>query len=295
MELRQLEYLVAVAEEASFTRAAERVHISQSGVSAQIRALERELGARLVDRSTRTATMTAAGTAALEGARATLAAAAGLRRAVDDVTGVVRGSLTVGMVVGCTLTPLFEALAGFHSAHPGVALRLVEGDSARLVGDVRAGRVDVALVGVLSLPEGLAATTVVSEPLVAAVPTGHPLAGRGRVTLADLATTPLVCLPVGTGVRAVFDEACATAGVRVDVVLEASSPEAVADLAARGLGAAVLSASMPAGDARLDVLALADATAPALLAFVWRPTPDRPRSALLDRVHAAFGVRTAVA
>ena len=80
MELRQLEYFVAVAEEANFTRAAERVHISQSGVSAQIRQLERELGAELIDRSARTATLTAAGRAALEHARAALAAAAGGRR-----------------------------------------------------------------------------------------------------------------------------------------------------------------------------------------------------------------------
>ena len=85
MEMRQLEYFVAVAEEANFTRAAERVHISQSGVSAQIRQLERDLGATLIDRSGRSATLTPAGEAALAHARAVLAAAAAARQAVDDV------------------------------------------------------------------------------------------------------------------------------------------------------------------------------------------------------------------
>src|SRR5215467_12368945 len=124
MDLRQLEYFVAVAEEQNFTRAAERVHISQSGVSAQIRQLERELGAELFDRSARTATLTVAGKAALEHARSTLAAAAAVGQAVDEVTGLIRGRVTVGMVSGCTLAPLFDVLAAFHDAHPGVELAL---------------------------------------------------------------------------------------------------------------------------------------------------------------------------
>src|SRR3712207_9110346 len=98
MELRQLEYFVAVAEEANFTRAAERVHISQSGISAQVRALESTLGADLFDRSGRSARLTTAGAAALPHARQALAAATALRQAVDEVNGLVRGRLTAGMI-----------------------------------------------------------------------------------------------------------------------------------------------------------------------------------------------------
>src|SRR5215831_700003 len=116
MELRQLEYLVAVAEEANFTRAAQRVHISQSGVSAQVRELERDLGATLIDRSSRAARLTGAGAAALPHARAALAAVASLRQAVDDVNGLIRGRLVVGMVTACTVTGLFDALDRFHRA-----------------------------------------------------------------------------------------------------------------------------------------------------------------------------------
>src|ERR1700758_1818167 len=100
MELRQLEYLVAVAEEASFTRAAERVRISQTGVSAQIRELERDLGATLFDRG-RTATLTDAGQAAVKHAREVLAAAAALRQAVNEISGVLSGQLTGGLVTAC--------------------------------------------------------------------------------------------------------------------------------------------------------------------------------------------------
>ena len=146
MELRQLEYFVAVAEEASFTRAAERVHISQSGVSAQIKALEQELGALLFDRTVRSVRLTAAGEAALEHARAVLAGVGAVRHAVDEVNGLMRGRLRVGMVTGCTIAPLFDALAAFRRAYPLVDLALREDSSDRMAEDVAAGLLDVALL-----------------------------------------------------------------------------------------------------------------------------------------------------
>ncbi|MDH6223201.1 LysR substrate-binding domain-containing protein [Streptomyces sp. MJP52] len=290
MELRQLEYFVAVAEERNFTRAAERVHISQSGVSAQIRRLERELGAELFDRSARAATLTVAGKAALEHARAALAAAEAVRRSVEEVTGLLRGRIAVGMVVGCTVLPLFEALAAFHEAHPGVEISLLEDDSDRLVEAVRGGALDLALAGAASLPEGVGSVAVVSEPLVAAVAAGHPLARRKRAGLREVCAHPLVCMPPGTGLRTVFDRACAAQGLRPRIALEASAADAVADLAARGLGVAVLSESMAArhGD-RLTAVALRDVPDPALLALVWRDgAPAVP--ALLGRMRQAFGL-----
>jgi DNA-binding transcriptional LysR family regulator len=295
MELRQLEYLVAVAEEGSFTRAATRVHISQSGVSAQVRQLEHELGATLIDRATRTARLTDAGAAALPHARAALAAAAGLRQAVDEVNGLIRGRLTVGMVTACTVDGLFDALAGFHEAHPGVAVSLTEDDSAGLIDRVRSGAADLALVGAAgSPPPDLQSLTLISEGLAVAAVPGHPLLdGPGPVRLADLAGYPVICLPPGTGVRAVLDQACADRGVGLTVALEASAPGTVADLAARGLGVAVLSesmaASMPATRAgRLNAAPVGDSAGPALLALVWRPAPGPAVQALLRHCHRAF-------
>ncbi|MER5759390.1 LysR substrate-binding domain-containing protein [Streptomyces sp. NPDC002082] len=290
MELRQLEYFVAVAEERNFTRAAERVHISQSGVSAQIRRLEEELGAELFDRSARTATLTVAGKAALEHARTALAATGALAQAVGEVTGLIRGRLTVGMVVGCTLTPLFDALAAFHRAHPGVELALLEDNSDRLVQAVRAGSVDLALVGTAATtPDGLEALTLVSERLVVAVPAGHPLAVADRVTLRDLGGYPVICMPPGTGLRTVLDQACAGQGLRPAIALEAGAADAMADLAARGLGVAVLSASMADSYRdRLTARIIEDVEIPALLSLVWRDTRGPAVRELLLRCRRAF-------
>lgn len=290
MEPRQLEYFVAVAEERNFTRAAERVRISQSGVSAQIRQLERELGAELFDRSARTVTLTVAGRAALEHARAALAAAGAVGQAVGEVTGLIRGRLTVGMVVGCTLTPLFDALAAFHRTHPGVEISLLEDGSDRLVEQVRGGAVDLALVGVAgAAPEGLDALTIVSERLVAVVPAGHPLARRQRVVLRDLMAHPIVCMPPGTGLRAVFDQSCAAQSLRPTIALQAGAADAIADLAARGLAVGVLSESMAARHRdRLTARTIDDVGIPALLALVWKSPHGPGLRELLAHSRRAF-------
>jgi DNA-binding transcriptional LysR family regulator len=289
MELRQLEYFVAVAEEANFTRAAERVHISQSGVSAQVKQLETELGAELFDRSARTARLTPPGVAALPHARAALDAADKLRQAVDDVSGLVRGRLTVGMIMGCTITPFFDALAGFHRAHPGIEIALQEENSDVLIENVRSGISDLALVGVSGEPPaGLSSQVLVSEGLVAAVPPDHPLATRDAIDLATLCAYEIVCLPVGTGIRNALDQGCAAAGLRPGVTLQATAPGAVADLAARGLGVAVLSASMAIDFAGLRVVPVRDMPIPVLLALVWRTGKSPAVRELLPHLRTAF-------
>lgn len=290
MELRQLEYFVAVAEEQNFTRAAERVHISQSGVSAQIRQLERELKAELFDRSARTVTLTVAGKAALEHARAALAAAGAVGQAVGEVTDLIRGHLTVGMVIGCTLTPLFDALAAFHQAHPGVEVSLLEDSSDRLIEGVRTGTVDLALIGAATAtPDGLDALTIISERLVAAVPPGHPLAKQQQVTLRDLTAYPIVCMPPGTGLRTVFDQACAAQNLQPAITLQASAADAIADLAARGLAVAILSNSMAASHRdRLTARTIDDVDSPALLALIWKNPHNPATRELLVHSRQAF-------
>jgi DNA-binding transcriptional LysR family regulator len=296
MELRQLEYFVAVAEEANFTRAAERVHISQSGVSAQIRQLESDLGATLIDRSGRSATLTPAGTAALEHARAALASVAAVRDAVDEVTGLIRGGLVVGMVNGCTIPGLFEALASFHRTHPGVDIRLLEDSSDPLTDRVRTGRADVALIGTAGAPPGgLEAWPISDERLVAAVPLDHPLARRKSATLASLAAYPIVCMPEGTAPRTMFDRTCAEHDLQMDIVLQASAPDAVAALALRGLGVAILTESMVANHGRLKALTIGDIRTPAGLALVWRATQSPALRAFLLHSYVAFvGPRVAI-
>jgi DNA-binding transcriptional LysR family regulator len=275
MELHQLEYFVAVAEEASFTRAATRVHVAQPGVSAQVRRLESELGQPLLDRSGRSVRLTDVGTAVLPFARAALDAVANARLAVDELAGLVRGQVRVGMVSGCALPLLTELLAGFHRAYPGVSIVLTEESSDQLIGLLNQGQLDLALIGAAGAATAGAATAgvetavIVDEELVAVADSGHPLAAFDAITVKALRDVPLVSLPRGTGVRMALDAACAEAGFTPRIVLEASALSMVAQLAAQGLGLAVVPASTAnaanAANATNAATPLAAATAPRIL------------------------------
>jgi DNA-binding transcriptional LysR family regulator len=290
MELHQLEYFVAVAEEGGFTRAAERVHISQSGVSAQIRRLEEQLGARLIDRSGRTATLTDAGAAALGPARAVLAAVDAVQEAVDDVKGLLRGRLTVGMVVGCMVVPLFDAIAAFRAGHPGVEVMLREAGSDELTSSLRDGTLDIALLAAAdALPCGLESRTITREPVVALAHAHHALGKRSTLRLADLAGQPIVTLPRGTGIRGALDASCTAASVELSVVLEASAIDAVAALAARGAGLAILSSSMAESYPALRSIRLVDASVPAVLGLAWSEPSSPALRVLLEELDRAFG------
>jgi DNA-binding transcriptional LysR family regulator len=289
MNLSQLEYFVAVAEEGGFTNAARRVHISQSGVSAQIRRLERELGTELFDRTGRDVALTSGGRAALGPARATLAAAASVRAAVDEVTGLLRGEVRVGMVVGCTVAPLFDALDHFHRQHPRIEISLSEARSDVLLEQVRTGEVDLALAGVAGEgPPDLAHRVVVEDRLVAIVAPDHPLHGRSRVGLEQLLEHPLVCMPAQTGIRAALDRSAAVKGLRARVAVEASAPDAVVALAGRGLGVGVLSASMVERGGPVHPVAVTGAEVAALLVLVWRSGPGAAVGELVRSAEQAF-------
>lgn len=288
--MRQLRYFIAVAQESHFTRAAELMHISQPGISAQIRQLENDLGATLLDRSGRSVRLTAVGEVVLAHAKSVLSAMDSLRQAVDELNGLVRGKLVVGMVTACTVQPLFDALSSFHLAHPGVEISLLEDDSAQLAEYVREGTVDLALIGAAHrAPADLDGWQVVSEPIVAAVPHDHPLAEKDGVTLAELSAFPLVCLPEGTGIRATLDEVSAALGLTPTIALQASAPGAVLHLAERGLGVAVLSESMTAHQKKLKTVAITDADVPAVLALIAAPTKSPALRELMLHCRQSFG------
>ncbi len=284
MELHQLEYFVAVAEEGSFTRAAARVHVAQPGVSAQVRRLESELGQQLLDRSGRSVRLTAAGAAVLPFARAALSAVDSARLAVDELAGLVRGQVTVGMVSGCSIPVMPELLAGFHERYPGVSITLSEDDSDCLAGLLGEGRLDLALIGSAGpAPAGLQTAVVADEPLVAAVSAADPLTSRTALPVGALRDRPLICLPRGTGVRAALDAACRRAGFEPRIVLEASALPMVAQLAGRGLGLAILPASAArAHEPALHVLSVGRPPVRSRLELAWHPaTATSPAAAAL--------------
>lgn len=281
MELRQLDYFVAVAEEANFTRAAEREHVAQPAVSAQIRRLERELGQPLFDRNRRAVRLTAAGEALLPHARAALRAVGDARTAVAELGDLVRGSITVGSVTAHDFD-MAGLLADFHREHPLVDITLGTDDSDALVDGIRSGRLDAAILSVgTDLPVGLAAEVVTDQRIVAAVAGTHAWRRRRRIAVADLADQPVIALPVGTGIRRLLDDACAAGGVTVRVALEASTPQALADLAARGLGVAILPESAATTRPELHAVVLAPPLRGRLV-FAWRAAgPMSPAARVL--------------
>ncbi len=285
MELRQLEYFVAVTEEANFTRAAARLHVAQPGVSAQIRQLEAELGQPLLDRSARTVRLTAAGAAVLPHARAALAAVANARLVIDELAGLTRGHVAIGMLTSVSLD-LPALLADFHRDHPAVEITLTEDNSDGLVEGLHAGRLDVALIGSTARrPTDIDTQIVVDQPVVAAVAHDHPLARRTSITVQALARQTLISLPAGTGLRSRLDDACATAGVRARIAFEASDPHILAQLAARGLGVAILPESITdIRSGRLHALAITRPPIRGHIQLAWRAEgPMSPAAtALLD-------------
>jgi DNA-binding transcriptional LysR family regulator len=243
MELRHLEYFVAVAEERSFTRAAARLHVVQSGVSAAIKTLERELGTPLLERTSKRVVLTDAGVVLLPRARATLDAARAARDAVDEVRGGLRGTLRMGTLNSVGVVDLPALLGAFHREHPLVNLRLMVSPRGTdgLVEALLDGRLDVSLVSVPGrVPAGIHVRQFFSEKLALVLPRGHPLADREVVSIAELAEERFVDFPVGFGNRLVVDRAFAAAGIERQVSLEVIDVTAGARFVAHGLGVAIM-------------------------------------------------------
>jgi DNA-binding transcriptional LysR family regulator len=190
-------------------------------------------------------------------ARAALAAVADIHVAVEELTQLVRGSVTIGTVTSHSVD-IPSLLADFHAEHPNVEITLGTDDSDALIEKVRTGQLDAAIVSVPpdEHPEGLDVEVAANEAIVAAVSRTDELASRKTVRLRELADRQLIALPVGAGIRHQFDAACARAGVTPRIAFEASTPLALADLAERGLGVAIVPASVPRGRDQLHALTI---------------------------------------
>jgi LysR family transcriptional activator of glutamate synthase operon len=240
MELRQLTYFEAVARCGGFTRAAEQLHVAQSAVSAQIRALESELGVTLFSRTTRRVTLTAAGARFLERARAALSELDSARSEVAELSDVLRGRVAIGATSVLGPFDLSAALAGFHGRYPGVGLTLRSGLIATLLGRLDSGEVDLVLGPIHDdLPARFAARQLATESVVLVLPPGtRPITG-----LSGVREKAFVCLAAESGLRAILDDAAKAAGFTPQVLFETSSPASIRELVSAGLGVALLAQS----------------------------------------------------
>ncbi|TCN37353.1 DNA-binding transcriptional LysR family regulator [Kribbella orskensis] len=238
MELRHLRHFVALAEERSFTKAAARELIVQSGLSTSIRALEKEVGALLFVRGTRPVRLTAEGTALLPAARHTLDAAEAAQQAVQDAHGVLAGRLRIGALQtsGHSL-PFSTWLAEFALAHPGVDISVQQLPALQMLDLVADGRLDCALVSVVEdHARGLEVIPLLAEPVRLVVSRDHPLASAESVTLRELAGERFVDPPAQWAIRVVVDDAFRAAGLTRRIACEVNEWTMVLELVAAGVG-----------------------------------------------------------
>ncbi|MGW4207878.1 LysR family transcriptional regulator [Lentzea sp. NPDC004789] len=288
MELRQLEHFLAVADESHFTRAARRMHVSQSGLSASIRALEVELGAPLFLRTTRQVELTQAGRALLPEARRALHSVESARDAVAAVQGLLRGTLSVGSLQCLHVVHLPAVLSRFHELHPGVEIRMRQSGNAELVEEVRAGRLDLAFVARQpKIADDLRVSTLASEPLVLACAPDNPLAGAESVALEELAGQPFVDFNPDWGTRDEVDRALAAAGVERHVAVQVNDVHSLLDFVGFGLGVALVPQSFAVKTDRARFVGLRGDLPVAETVAVTPNTVSAAASVLLDVVAEA--------
>jgi DNA-binding transcriptional LysR family regulator len=246
MELRHLHYFIAVAEELHFSRAAERLNISQPPLSQQIRSLEDELGVKLFERTKRHVQLTEAGKVFLERSYLVLAQ---LEQAIEVTQRIGRGEvgrLAIGFVDSATYTVLPDILRIFREQFPAVELRLHELTTQEQIHALHHNQIDVGVVRSTIIEPSLRTECVLQESLVLALPQTHPLSAQVKVSLSTLADESFILFPAKLG--PVFYEQiihlCQQAGFRPKVAQEAVQMQTIVSLVAAGLGIAFVPASM---------------------------------------------------
>jgi DNA-binding transcriptional LysR family regulator len=234
MELRTLEYFVAVAEEGSFTKGAARCHIVQPAISQQIQGLERELGERLFERLPRCVALTPGGRALLPYARECLAVAAKASAEFAARAGLLSGELNLGTVAGMQATFLPKVMGTYNRRHPGVAVRLTDGTSAAVI------------AAPPELPAGISARTVLADTIVAVLATGTELAGKARLTFEDICRQPVITYNTESGLWPLISAAFEAKGVALNVRHASNDVPLQVALAAERIGVALSAGSDPA-------------------------------------------------
>jgi DNA-binding transcriptional LysR family regulator len=273
MELRQLRYFVAVAEELHFRRAAARLHISQPPLSQQIAALEAELGVTLLARTRRRVTLTPAGDAFLREARTLLAGVEAAAQTARAIGSGQEGVLRVSFVGSALLSIVPGIVQRFRAARPRVQIQLRERSTAAQLEAIAGGAADIGLLRPPVAPDpALAAETVLREDTVVALPADHPLAALARVPLRRLAAEPLVLFPreQAPGYHDLLTRRLAATGTIPQIVQYAPETITIIGLVAAGIGLSPVAASV----ANL-----------ALPGVVYRPLQGAPATELLA-VHA---------
>lgn len=291
MELRQLRYLVALADEQSFTRAAEREHIAQPALSQQIQKLEQELGLPLVERTTRRVSITDAGNLLVARARRVLTELESARQELDRVRGIQTGHVAVGAMNTMGPVDITLVLARFHELHPQVELTVRENNSDALAEMLRVDTLDLAFLSVTERVEshGLALQQILLEELAVVLPEHHPLAGREEIRMVELAREEFISYREGARLRELLAGAAHEVGFTPKIFLESNESRRIRRLVGRGLGVAILPRSHAIGVGTNDPITVARLIEPSLtrdITLAWRSGRKLP-PAVAEFLHLA--------
>jgi LysR family transcriptional regulator, transcription activator of glutamate synthase operon len=279
MDLRQLRFLVALAEERHFTRAAEREHIAQPALSQQIRKLEEEVGVALVERTTRSVSITEAGEMLIARARRILSECDAAHAELEALRGMLTGHVSVGAMHTMGPVDVSLALAIFHQRHPGVELTVLEQSSEELAEMLRDDVLDLAYLSVTERIEshGLGLHQLVSEELVVILPRSHPLAKQSGVRMRELAGEQFISYREGSRLRELLNRAAREAEFDPQVMLESNESRRIRRLVARGMGVAILPRSDTEGaGADLAVVKLDQPPLTRDITLAWRQGRRHP-------------------
>ncbi len=246
MELRHLRTIVAVAQHRSLTKAGEDLYLTQSAVSQQIRRLEEELGVAVFRRSSRRVELTPEGLVILGYAQRVLAEVDGMHGELEEISGLLRGELRIGGVYPTGNYDLFGVLAEYRAAYPDVSIHMVEATQDDVLAALRADEMDCAFAAVDpdTLGDEYAATLLIEEEFVVALPVGHPLCAKPRVTFEELAAEDLIAYRDNSALRRRLERTMAELGLEPRNAFICTEMAAVRDLTSKGLGVAVMPRSV---------------------------------------------------
>jgi DNA-binding transcriptional LysR family regulator len=246
MELRHLRYFVAVAEQLNFRKASEQLRVAQPSLSSQIKDLEGELGVQLLDRDTGGVRLTDAGAAFLEESRLILAHAQRAMGLAREAAKGRRGKLTIGYFAPLVMGFMPASLRAFREQFPEVEVALIEMALVEQLTALEAGTIHIgfSLGGSQPLPPGVEHIEVARSPIRAVVGRGHPLARKTRISLAELAQEPLLCLQIKRGVPSLHGEIMrqgfATRGIKTGPIRAIEGADAFRATLESGLGASLI-------------------------------------------------------
>ena len=280
MELRQLKYFVAVAEELNFRRAAEKLYMQQPPLSRQIQQLEMELGVKLFHRTKRSVALTEVGKAFLDEARLTLAQA---QRAINTVK--TKSTLTIGFSICAFDRVIPDLIHQFRQQYPETEVNLTEMSKAKQIAALLNRQIDLGFCYAPIAQSELESLTILSEPLTVVLPIEHPLAQREQIELRSLGDEFFILCPreFKPDVRQQIEQLCTNAGFKLKIAQEASPPEVQLRLVESGMGISLMAAgSQSRHQAKVAYIPVVDPVPKLEITAVWH---RKNRSLILDKLH----------